>query len=146
MLLKHQHDVLILVLPCLNPSLRRSTGYLISTNLGDLVTDKRAARLEAETLRKRKEDNGVDTLLRSTYGDLLKLSQRTEMTVRTIPIWPALARAPKYRNLTELQDQLDWTADVLGVKLPKVETPYFLNMDVTLGMRICDPEELTWGV
>ena len=40
------------------------------------------------------------------------------MTVRTILLWPALKRAPKYRQLAELQDQLDRTADALGVKIP----------------------------
>ena len=50
--LKHRHAVLAWDLPGLNSSLSRSTGYLIATNIRDLVTDKRAARLEEDTLQR----------------------------------------------------------------------------------------------
>ena len=68
------------------------------------------------------------------------------MTVRTILLWPALKRAPKYRQLAELQDQLDWTAYALGIKLSTVAMPSPLKKIVTLGMRMRDPEDLTRGV
>ena len=37
-LLKNQHPVLIRDLSGLNPSLSIATGYLITTNIGDLIT------------------------------------------------------------------------------------------------------------
>ena len=49
-LLNHQNDVLIWDLPGLDPSLSRATGYLIATNIGELVTKQRAVRMEAETI------------------------------------------------------------------------------------------------
>ena len=62
-LLKHRNSVLICDLPVLNPSVIRATGSLIATNIGDLVLYQRAVRIEAQALRKRKEDKGVETLL-----------------------------------------------------------------------------------
>ena len=73
-LLKYRHTMLIWDLPGLDPSLGQATGYLIATNSGELFNDQRAARLEADTLRRRKEDKGADTLLRTTCGDLFNLS------------------------------------------------------------------------
>ena len=55
---KNRHTVLIRDLPGLDPSVSQATGSMISSNIGDLVTEQRAARLEAETLRRRKEDKG----------------------------------------------------------------------------------------
>ena len=49
-LLKHSHTMLIQDLPILNPSLSRATGSMIASNIGDLVTKKRTARMEIETL------------------------------------------------------------------------------------------------
>ena len=46
---------------------------MIVTNIGDLVTEKGAAWLEAEALWSRKEYKGLDTLLGSYYGALLTL-------------------------------------------------------------------------
>ena len=42
-------------------------GYLIATNLGDLVFDQKASRIEAEALREHKEDKGVDSFLGVAY-------------------------------------------------------------------------------
>ena len=56
------------------PSLIRAIGSLIATNIGDLVTDQRAARLEAYTFWRRKEDKGLETLLGDIYGSLLNFS------------------------------------------------------------------------
>ena len=104
MLLKHRHAVLIRDLNGLYPYLSRATCSLIATNIGDLVIDNRAARLESGTLWRRNE---VDTLIGAAYGSLLNLFRCTDLTVWTTPLWPALARAPKYWQLAELQDQLD---------------------------------------
>ena len=68
------------------------------------------------------------------------------MTVRTIYLWPALAQAPKYYQIAELLDQLDWTSDTLGVKIPMVATPLLLKCFATLGVRMRDLEDLTRGV
>ena len=87
-MLKHRHVVLIQDLPVLKPSLSRSTGSLIATNIGDLFTEYRAARLNSDTLHRRKEDKGSDTLLGAAYRALLSLNQRTDLTVRTIPSGP----------------------------------------------------------
>ena len=57
-LMKHRKAVLIRYLPSLNHSLSQATGYLISKKIGELVTKHRSARLEAENLWRRKEDNG----------------------------------------------------------------------------------------
>ena len=46
MLLKNRHAVLIHNLPGFNPSLIRSTGSFISTNIGDLVLEQREVRLK----------------------------------------------------------------------------------------------------
>ena len=85
-------------------------------------------------------------MLRSAYRALLNLSRVSDLTVRSIPVWPALARAPKYRQLLEIQDQLNRTEDALGVNLPMVSTPSLLNKVVTRGVRIRDLEDLTGGV
>ena len=96
-LLKHRHAVLIRNLPVLNPSLILVTGSLIATNIGDLVPDQRAARIEEEALHKHKEDKGVHMLLRAAYGDLLNLSWRSDLTIWMVTLWPPLPHAPKYR-------------------------------------------------
>ena len=57
-ILKHCHAMLIRDLPCLDPSMIRATGYLIVTNIGNLVLEQRAEHLEAEALQKRKDDRG----------------------------------------------------------------------------------------
>ena len=38
-------------------------GYLIATNIRNMVLEYIAAQLEAEEIRKRKEDKGLDSLL-----------------------------------------------------------------------------------
>ena len=63
-LLKHRYAVLIRDLNGLYPYLSRATCSLIATNIGDLVIDNRAARLESWTLWRQKE---VDTLLGAAY-------------------------------------------------------------------------------
>ena len=78
--------------------------------------------LEVETLQRQKEDNGSHTLLGAAYGDLLNLLRYIDLTVRKIPLWPALLRAPNYQNLAKLHDQVDQTTGALGVKLPTVAT------------------------
>ena len=60
-------------------------------------------------------------------------------------LWPALAWAPKYRQIVELQDHMYQTADTLSIKLPMVATPSLINKVVTLGMRMRNPEDLTGG-
>ena len=109
-LLKHRHTVLIRDLPSLDPELSWATGSMITENIGDLVTKQRAARMEAETIQRRKKDEGEDTLTGAAHRALLKISRCTYMSIRTTPLWPALAWAPKYWKLAELQDQLDRTA------------------------------------
>ena len=83
-------------------------------------------------------------MLVASYGALLKLSRRSELKIRTIPLWPA--RAPKFRQLAEIQDQLDCIVDVLGVKLLTVVTPSLLKKVVTLGVKMRDSEDLTGGI
>ena len=73
-LLKHRQAVLTCELPVLEPSLSRATGSLIATNIRDLVNEQRSARLDAETLRRRKEEKRTDTMLGTAYRDLLNLS------------------------------------------------------------------------
>ena len=46
MLLKHRHTVLIRDLPGLDPYMSRATRSLIETNIGDLVLEQMAARVE----------------------------------------------------------------------------------------------------
>ena len=55
--------MLIRDLPGFDPSVRQATGSTIAETIGDLITEQRAARLEAETLRRRREDKGADILL-----------------------------------------------------------------------------------
>ena len=62
-LFKHRHAMLIRDLPGFDPSVRQATGSTIAEKIGDLITEQRAARLEAETLRRRREDKGADILL-----------------------------------------------------------------------------------
>ena len=77
---------------------------------------------------------------------LLNLSHISNVTVWKIFLWPDLARAPKYRQLSELQDQLDRTAEVLGVKLPTVAMVSHLKNALTLGLRMRYPGDLTGGI
>ena len=73
-------------------------GYLIAKNIRDLVSEQRAARIEAEVLRKRMEGKGEDMFLGAVYGDLMNISRISYLTVWAIPLWPALTQAPKYRE------------------------------------------------
>ena len=54
MLLKHRHAMLIRNIPGLDLSVIRTMGYLIATDIRELVSKKRSARLEAEALQSRK--------------------------------------------------------------------------------------------
>ena len=101
-----------------------------------------AVRLEAEELRKTKEDKRADTFLVAAYRTLLNISLLSDLTVQVIPIWPAHKWAPKYRQLLEIQDQIDRMDDALSVKLPTVTTSGLLTKVVTLNMILCDPEDL----
>ena len=67
MILKHHHVVLNRNFLSINPSVSWAMGYLIATNLGDLVFDQKASRIEAEALREHKEDKGVDSFLGVAY-------------------------------------------------------------------------------
>ena len=51
--------------------------------------------MEAETLLRRKEDKGSDTLLGAAHDDLLNLSRSSNLTVLTTPFYPALAQGTK---------------------------------------------------
>ena len=82
--------------------MRRAMGSLIATNIVDLVLEQRVVRLEAEALRKRKEDKGVDTLFGTAYRALLNLWRLSDLTVQVNPLLSALVQAPKYRQLLEL--------------------------------------------
>ena len=121
----------------------RATWSLIRTNIGVLVSEQRAEKIEAESLQKRREDKGVDKFLRVVYGALLNLSQGSDLTIWAIFLYPKLARAPKYRHLSGIQDQLDQKADALGIKLMIVVTPFTLKKVSILGTRMCNPEDLT---
>ena len=57
-LMKHRHSMLIRNLSVLNLSPRPERGFLITTNIGYLVSDQRAMGIEAEALHKCKEDKG----------------------------------------------------------------------------------------
>ena len=71
MLLKHFQGVLICYLTGIEPSLIWAMESLITTKIGELVSELRAPRLEAEALRKHMEDKGADMLLGAAYGPLL---------------------------------------------------------------------------
>ena len=101
-ILKHCHTMLICDHKGIGLSTRRATGSLIATNIVDLVLEQRVVRLEAEALRKRKEDKGVDTLFGTAYRALLNLWRLSDLTVQVNPLWSALVQAPKYRQLLEL--------------------------------------------
>ena len=65
----------------------------------------------------------MDMLLGATYRSLLNLSHRSDLTIRIIPLWPPLARAPKYWQLADLKDHLDRAVDMFSIKLPTLAMP-----------------------
>ena len=76
----------------------------------------------------------------------MNLSCISNLTVREIPLLFALTWLPKYRKLSELQDQLDHTSEALSFNLPMVDTPSLLKKVVTLGVKMRNPEDLTGGI
>ena len=72
----------------------------------------------------------MDPLLRQTiWRHLIKISRTTPTTIDIeLPIYAALAKAPKYQRLALLQDRVDVVSQLLGVaSLKTVVTPSLLQ-------------------
>ena len=145
LLIQHYHQLMLIHLPGIDPSINRATGAHISETVGEMAVELRKTRLENKRVRKRKDNKVATEYFGANLAHLLNLVQVTNPKDLP-PVWEALARASKNQQLLVMQRAFNTVAKDMGLLAPTIATPSLLKLVLALGFRMEIRDNLTMGL